>query len=98
MTKKVRLENIVSLQGDDYSSMLVDLENNNQTDCDTNIFEYMCQWWEPDKHDENIYDYSGVNTPFLGYEYKDNDDTFLLSHNSSMGYCALSRILEIYKD
>ena len=87
MCKKVLIENIVFCQGDDYIESMDDMS-------DSDLVNYLLEWWYPGEHDTNWYDARGINTPFLGYEYKLDSDVFLLSHNRRMGYAGISRVLE----
>lgn len=99
MTKKVRLENIVCLQGEEYDGMIVDIINGGGNEnSDYVIMLYLLDWWYPGEHDENVYDATGIDTPFLGYKHNHYQDTFLVNHNSSVGYAGLSRILDVYNE
>jgi hypothetical protein len=101
---KVHLENIVFCQGDDYNTLCQDLDPDYDpldvyaADFTENqLIEYLLQWWYPGEHSINIYNAEDINTEFLGYEVNiDNcDDIFLLSHNSTIGYAGLSRIVKM---
>ena len=98
---RVEIENIVSCQGDDYNQLCEELDSDYDINGsiaawinDDQLFEYLMQWYYPNEHDTNIYNADDINTPFLGYEYKYQDMIFLLSHNSRIGYAALSRIIK----
>ena len=102
---KVKIESIISCQGEDYNQLCQELD----PDYDPmgsiaawinedSLIEYFLQWYYPGEHDTNIYDANGINTEFLGYEKNIDQDIFLLSHNSSIGYAGLSRIIEYIKD
>lgn len=103
--KKIRLENIVFLQGDDYTQMCDDID----PDYDpmgimaawideSKLIDYLLQWWYPSEHMENVYNAEDINTEFLGYERMIDGNTFLLSLNESIGYAGLSRIIEIFEE
>ena len=102
---KVKIESIISCQGEDYTQLCQELD----PDYDPmgsiaaginedSLIEYLLQWYYPGEHDTNIYDANGINTEFLGHEKKIDQDTFLLSHNSSIGYAGLSRIIKYIED
>ena len=85
--RKVTIENIVFLQGDDY------LEYQN-TEPDSDI-DYLLQWYYPNEHSQDTYNARDINTPFLGKLIKIDGykGYFLFSKNMSMGYIGLSRIV-----
>lgn len=88
---KVELESIVFLQGDDYSTMLDALGDDEPSESE--VVEYLLQWWYPGEHMSHEYDASGIDTEFLGYRRQIDGDTFLFSHNPRIGYAGLSRII-----
>ena len=85
--RKVTIENIVFLQGDDYLEY-----QNTEPDNDVN---YLLQWYYPNEHSQDTYNARDINTPFLGKLIKIDGykGYFLFSKNMSMGYIGLSRIV-----
>lgn len=101
--KKVKIENIVFLQGDDYTQMENELNESDSPDScvwlsEEKVIEYLFQWYFPGEHGEDIYNAEDINTAFLGYERKIDNDIFLFSHNTSLGYAGLSRIVEYIEE
>lgn len=90
--KKVIIENIVFLQGDDFT----------QYEQDSNVPNYMgdvlylLQWYYPNEHSTDEYYARDINTPFLGRLIKITGfkGYFLFTKNTSIGYIGLSRIVE----
>lgn len=89
--RMARIENIVFLQGQDYSDFEDGVfgEWENKIDC-------LLQWYYPSEHEANWYKVKDINTPFLGKLIKIDGyrGYFLFSHNSSIGYIGLSRLVE----
>jgi hypothetical protein len=85
--RKVVVENVVFLQGDDYSEY-----QNTEPDSD---IEYLLQWYYLDEHGQDSYMARDINTPFLGKLIKINGykGYWLFSKNMSMGYIGLSRMV-----
>lgn len=105
MSKKVEIENIVFFQGDDYTELCKSLDSDYDPNGfvavwinESDLIEYILQWYYPNEHERNIYNAEYINTEFLGYERTVDNDTFLLSHNTRMGYAGLSRITRIFEE
>ena len=103
--RKVKLENIVFLQGDDYNTLCKELDSDYDEYGsiaawieENKLIEYLLQWYYPDEHSIDIYNAEDINTEFLGYEIKIDNDTFLLSHNPHIGYAGISRIIGYIED
>ena len=103
--EKIELENIVFCQGEDYEILCQDLDSDyNPLGSvaawinEDKLIEYLLQWWYPGEHETSIYNAENINTEFLGYEIKIENDTFLLSHNTRIGYAGLSRIIRRYNE
>lgn len=87
--KKVIVESIVFLQGDDYTQY--ELENP-ESDID-----YLLQWYYPNESRQQDEFYArDINTPFLGRLIKipGYSGYFLFSKSYNMGYIGLARIVE----
>lgn len=86
--KKVILENIVFLQGDDYSQY--------EEESPADDIDYLMQWYFPDEHMTSKYYARDINTPFLGRLIKISGykGYFLFTKNTHIGYIGLSRIVE----
>ena len=95
--RKVKIINIVSLQGDDYNTMLNDLNESWLTRGD--IIDYMLQWYynDDDHYQHNVFNAQDINTPFLGRLIKIDGykGFFFYSHDSRIGYAGLSKIISI---
>lgn len=94
--RKVLIENIVFLQGDDYESY-DDIKNANENlGYEWSDINYLLQWYYPDKHETIWYGVDGINTEFLGKLIKIPGYTgyFLFSKNTRIGYIGLSRVVE----
>jgi hypothetical protein len=85
--KKVNIENIVFLQGDDFSQY--------QEDSPSSDIEYLLQWYYPNEHSIDQYNARDINTPFLGRLIKipGYKGYFLFSKNTRIGYIGLSRVV-----
>lgn len=89
--RKVLIENIVFIQGQDYW----DYKDEIMEKWD-NPIDFLLQWYYPNKHDTNWYNAKDINTPFLGNLIKISGyrGYFLFSKNDSIGYIGLSRVVE----
>jgi hypothetical protein len=103
--EKVKIESIVFLQGDDYTQACMELDPDYDPEGyiaawidDSKLIDYMLQWYYPGEHDTNIYNAEDVNTEFLGHEIQIDDNLFLFSHNTGIGYAGLSRIIKYFND
>ena len=85
--KKVIIENIVFLRGDDFLIY--------KQDDPKNDIEYLLQWYYPGEHSTDSYYARDINTAFLGRLIKINGYAgyFLFSKNISLGYMGLARIV-----
>jgi hypothetical protein len=100
MNEKVLVENIVFLEGEDYTQMCLDIDKDYTVEgciaawmTNNQIIEYLFQWYFPGEHSIDKYNAEYINTGFLGYKRIIDDNTFLYSHNTRMGYAGLSRIV-----
>jgi hypothetical protein len=86
--RKVVLESIVFLQGDDY----LQYESDNP---DSDV-DYLLQWYDAGCHETGEYYARDINTAFLGrlIKIRGYKGYFLFSKNASLGYMGLSRIVE----
>lgn len=96
---KVKLINIVFLQGDDYPAMEREIADSAGWMREADIIDYLLQWYDNDDEHymSNVYDTEDINTPFLGKLIKIKGYTgyFLFSHNARIGYAGLAKIIEI---
>lgn len=85
--RKVTIENIVFLQGDDYTQY--------EEESPADDIEYLLQWYYPNEHETADYMAVDINTPFLGRLIKINGlkGYFLFSKNTRIGYLGLSRVV-----
>ena len=91
--ERVKVWNIVFLQGDDYHGS--DASDPNLDDMGRDeLLDYLSQWHmnsDLDHYDCNEYDASDLDSEFLGYRV-DGAETegYLLSHNTRLGYAGLA--------
>lgn len=90
--RKVIIENIVFLQGDDFLQY--------ERDNPAGDLEYLLQWYYPGEHMTGEYYARDINTPFLGRLIKIDGykGYWLFSKNTSIGYMGLSRIVEFKRN
>lgn len=98
--RKVVIENIVFLQGDDYSQFEQDNPGIIPGFDDDECIDYLLQWFYPGEHETGEYYARDINTEFLGdlIKIKGHKGYFLYSYNTRIGYIGLSRIVEFAKE
>lgn len=90
--RKVRIEEIVFLQGQDYSDYVDGVMGEWEDE-----IQFLLQWYYPNEnHMQNWYSVKGLNTDFLGNLIKIPGYTgyFLFTKNTRIGYIGLSRVVE----
>jgi hypothetical protein len=94
--RKVIIENIVFMQGDDYSQFESENDDISLTYDEKESVNRLLQWYYPTEHETSEYYARDINTEFLGDLIKIDGykGYFLYSVNTSMGYVGLSRIVE----
>lgn len=100
--KKVTLVNIVFLQGEDYNQLESELNESDTPEFsvwldDQRIMEYLLQWYDSsdDHYSQETYSAEDINTEFLGYMQNIDNNAWLFSRNTHIGYAGLSKILSI---
>ena len=92
----VTIEQIISFQSIDQFNEVTGL---NYEDLDDDaLFTIMAQWHCPGDHETNTYDADDVDSPFLGYQYKNPNEfseTYLLSRYENGLIIGLSRIITV---
>ena len=61
---------------------------------DAEVFNALIQYWYPSEHDTQWHDAKDIDTNFLGFSYKHENDHFLLSRYGRGMVIGLSRIIE----
>lgn len=91
--RKVLIENIVFLQGDDWYKYQDEEEFEGFGFSDV---QYLLNWYYPGEHAQDWYNAKEINTPFLGklIKIKGYKGYFLFTKNESIGYIGLSRVVE----
>lgn len=96
--RKVLIENIVFLRGDDFLEFLDEKERFEAIFEDEffNEINYLLQWYHPGEHSQDWYNAKNINTELLGRlkKIEEYSGYFLFSKNTSIGYIGLSRIVE----
>jgi len=88
---KVLIESIVAFQSVEDFEIESDLIYENLSD--DQLVEYLQQWEFPGEADQNWYAVDDVNTNFLGYEYKKDNETYLLNRYENSLVIGLARIV-----
>lgn len=97
--RKVIIENIVFMQGDEFSQFESEHEDISLTYDEQEAVNILLDWYYPGIHETSEYYARDINTEFLGDLIKVNGYTgyFLYSVNTRIGYIGLSRIVEFIR-
>lgn len=95
--RKIKIANIVFLQGDDYLQYEQDKSNAEENGFWFTDIDYLLQWLNDDFefYEQNTYRAEDINTTFLGKltKIKGYKGFWLFSKNTRMGYIGLSKII-----
>ena len=94
--KKVILENIVFMQGDEFSQFEQEHNDISLNFDEQEAVNILLDWWYPGNHETGEYYARDINTPFLGdlIKVEGIKGYFLYSVDTRIGYIGLSRIVE----